>query len=242
MFINNGSEELDIFTKAEQLRLIYNYLYSIKIKDVGMLTYLQKEVVNNINLQGFLKDIVPLHSKFKVSYKSLDQIEQYFGENISIYFEFMNFYQSYLVIPSFFAILFYIIESQTDNQFHKASYNEISNLSVGYSFIIMIWTIIFMLNWRRKEQELQVKWVQFKYVIYKKGVLGKQMNRNLERNKFFKGKEKLNLITGEQYVKYSKKKRYLQYIISALEALPTLIIAALIKLVLFNINGIIKNP
>ncbi len=51
----------------------------------------------------------------------------------------------------------------------------------------------------------------------------------------------MKLTTGKFEEKYKSINRKINYIISGIEALPTLIIAGIIKIIIFNINGLIKN-
>lgn len=50
----------------------------------------------------------------------------------------------------------------------------------------------------------------------------------------------MKLTTGAIQEKYDSHRRLLHYALSALEALPMLVLAGVLKLLLFNINGLVK--
>jgi len=42
--------------------------------------------------QGSIAELVPLHEKNAIINDNIQSLEDYYGENISIYFEFLDFY------------------------------------------------------------------------------------------------------------------------------------------------------
>lgn len=204
---------MTIFSSSEQILIIYNYLHSIKVGDMEMIHFLKTE--------NYLKAITPIHDP-QIKAATISEIENYFGGNIAVYFEFMSFYQNMLKPLALFAILAIALDQ---------SKFPISNIASLYALITMIWTTLFIILWRRQENELGIEW----------GILGFKHNKKLELNPEFKGTPVLNLITGHLRLTYSKTNRYFYYMVSLIEALPILLFAGMIKIVVFNINGLIKN-
>lgn len=75
----------------------------------------------------------------------------------------------------------------------------------------MFWATLFLKYWKRKESTLCLEWGTIGRNIYKK-------DKNLD----FKGFITINAITGLASEYYPKKRRFILYVISFLEALPLL--------------------
>lgn len=78
----------------------------------------------------------------------VDKIKDYYGENIAIYFEWLNFYMLWLSVPAVLSILLVM----------RANFSGISleeNYSYSlYSFFIVIWGTLFSKYWKRKSAAL----------------------------------------------------------------------------------------
>jgi hypothetical protein len=83
---------------------------------------------------------------------SLSSIEAYYGESISIYFEFFEFLQNWLIFPSFVGFCDFA------NDTLKFDFEHMSLLDRLYTILIVVWANIFIIFWQRKESELQIKW------------------------------------------------------------------------------------
>ncbi|CAD8087726.1 unnamed protein product [Paramecium primaurelia] len=212
---NDDAEIIKIFSPSETLLIIYNYLHTIKIGDLDMIHFLKTE--------EYLLQVTPIHDEI-VQLNSVSDIERYFGGNLAVYFEFMNFYQSMLKYLAIAAIITLVID-------HQSSLFKITNVASFYAVVTMVWSTFFIIAWRRKENELSVEW----------GVFGQQHIKRLDLNPEYKGKPKMNYITGLVKNSYPTSSRIFYYMVSLFEAIPILIIAGLIKIVVFNINGLIRN-
>ena len=82
---------------------------------------------------------------------NIGDVEEYYGENISIYFEFFHFYNRKLIFPAFFALIIVMNE-------HFKFFEENLHLNPIYGFFVVIWYQVFAISWLRKEKELSIKW------------------------------------------------------------------------------------
>lgn len=78
----------------------------------------------------------------------LGNIKDYFGETVGMYFAFLDFYTSALVVPAVVGVVFYLFE------FHK---NSISSLMILASFNL-IWSTAFLESWKRRANALAYSW------------------------------------------------------------------------------------
>ncbi|EAR92115.2 calcium-activated chloride channel protein (macronuclear) [Tetrahymena thermophila SB210] len=206
---------LGIFTPAERLRITYSYMNKIRIKDLRFLEFLQE--------QQLITEIIPLHEKNAAISDSIQSIEDYYGENISSYFEFLDFYQKWLLYPAILGLITYVLS----NKFFTKQY---LYFYFFYTVFICIWSSLFYIFWKRYESELQVKW----------GVFGKKIYKE-DRNVNFKGQKRIKVTTMCEEEYYPRSKRLYLYIISTLESLPLLVMAFLLKVIIFNLNGLIHK-
>ena len=77
-----------------------------------------------------------------------EEIKDYFGETIGMYFAFLDFYSSALILPAAVGFCFYMFE------FHKHSLYSLMILAV----FNLIWSTAFMESWKRKANGLAYSW------------------------------------------------------------------------------------
>ena len=99
-----------------------------------------------------------------------------------------------------------------------------------YSIFMCVWVCLFKAYWKRYESGLQVKW----------GVLAKRIYKQ-DRNFDFQGIKRTKCTTFEEEEDYSKAKRFYLYLISLLEAFPLLFLALGLKIIIFNLSGLIND-
>jgi len=90
-------------------------------------------------------EMVALHDeelKPKSLFCGIDQIRKYFGDNISIYFYFMNFYIMWLSIPGFFGLLIYFL-----HRLDKKVKDNDSPYDTIYAIFVILWANVFYVYW-----------------------------------------------------------------------------------------------
>ena len=79
---------------------------------------------------------------------SLDDIKNYFGETVALYFAFLGYYTQYLIPPAVFGVLhslMYVWDStDTDN--------------ILFAVMNVIWATVFLELWKRKGASIVNSW------------------------------------------------------------------------------------
>eukprot|EP01118_Nematostelium_gracile_P016687 TRINITY_DN6970_c0_g1_i2.p1 TRINITY_DN6970_c0_g1~~TRINITY_DN6970_c0_g1_i2.p1 ORF type:complete len:691 (+),score=181.45 TRINITY_DN6970_c0_g1_i2:70-2073(+) len=79
----------------------------------------------------------------------IDMVKEYFGEYITLYFAWLEFYIRWLAVPSLLGIPFFIAGQAT----------HIDNVGVPiYAIIIMVWATLFIEWWKRELSTLNYEW------------------------------------------------------------------------------------
>jgi anoctamin-10 len=122
--------------------------------------------------QSHLKAFFPLHDvekKKKVErvFKGwdkpfkldIDEIRNYYGEEVGLYFKFLEFYNKALVVLGVFGIIFFIVGAVQGgiNTIYK------SKVSWVMGIIGAVWSAFLMEIWKREEANLKVHWGTSKF-------------------------------------------------------------------------------
>lgn len=124
----------------------------------------------------------------------LDKIASYFGEEVAFYFGFMQFYASWLILPSILGIFLFVSQL-------LAGTIDVFMVPV-YSLSVALWSIVFLEMWRAKNMELAHRW----------GVLNFEQEEATRPQ--FRGDWVQDRVTGEVYRTYPKWKRAVKYSIT----------------------------
>ena len=129
----------------------------------------------------------------------LDAIEEYFGEQVTFYFAWMQHCSIHLLFLAFFGMIVTLCQVIDDDSDDKSGNHW---LLPWWSLTVMIWTFIVLLNWRKRSNALSYQWGSMDY---------KEVETN--RPEFF-GTYMRDPITDEWVIKYPRWKRWLKYLIS----------------------------
>lgn len=88
----------------------------------------------------------------------LSKVRNYFGEKITLYFEFLRVYQRSLIFPSIIGIIVFIVQrSLSETNPGVLAVNAI------YCIFITIWATVFLERWKRRESSMAVVWGQTEF-------------------------------------------------------------------------------
>ena len=167
-----------------------------------------------------LKSVSPLHTdRLVTDRKNKNCFVDYFGSKVAIYFNFMDFYMKWLIIPAVFGVTIQYLMIDSDAYFRF-------RLGTFYCLMIMIWATLFVKFWERKTNELKVIW----------GTYGNQFRIATTRSKF-KGQLRVNTVTQLPEFYYSKNKKRILYFTSFMLHLPFFLLACFIATVFLNLKG-----
>lgn len=151
------------FTSLERIQLLYHILQASK-EEGGCGIRLEREVA-----EGTFSAVVPIHeaaftdmhrgrlvrswcrAKLKlVPSQPLDDVRDYFGEEIAMYFAFFGAFTRSLLLPTSFALVVLV------SSLWYGSMD--SPLGPAYAFVVLVWVALFAKAWRREEALLAWRW------------------------------------------------------------------------------------
>ena len=127
-------------------------------------------------------------------YQPLDSIEEYYGEKIAFYFAWLQHVSFHLIFLSACGWIVFICQIASGNWDHP--------IRPFFSAIIMLWSFVVMVTWRRRSNFLAHRW----------GTLNYEEEETTRPQ--FSGVYKFDEITQEWTVYYPSWKRWLKYCIS----------------------------
>lgn len=127
-------------------------------------------------------------------YQPLDSVEQYFGENVAFYFAWLQHCSWHLAFLSVAGLIVFICQVSSGNMDHSSR--------PVFSVIVMLWSFIVMVNWRKRSNFLAHRWGTMNY---------KEQETTRPQ---FKGEYRKDEITQEWVVYYPHWQRWLKYLIS----------------------------
>jgi len=197
---------------------------------------------------GVVKEVVPLFSKSKhvraqsegrsVKDRSdlmkqvrdktrlfidVSLIRSYYGDEVAIYFEWMQKFQKHLFWPGVFSIFVFI-----GNNTIYTSQN--SPLSAIFSLMMCFWGIWFMISWSRHQMSLNILWDDFTT----------KANSYMHTRKEFYGDPIISQVTDRPDIHYSLKKRMPLYALSLAICLPCLMACIFVIICFLNCTGVIR--
>lgn len=213
-FHHQGAEHP--FFEGKRLKLTRALVESKKFRrePVKIRKYIIKKII-----RGFF----PLHNQrsldwFKSHWLSwkvrpwdspFDQIKDYFGEKIGLYFVFQSHITKWLVVPALIGLPI---------QIYILAVNDLSHPVLPFfSVFIVLWAIVMLEYWKRKEKVTAMQWGMI-------GFESKEVNRPE-----FKGKMKKSHIDGSEVLYFPQKQRnvYLAQSALAIGSLIMLVIGVL---------------
>eukprot|EP00736_Rhodelphis_marinus_P013788 Rmarinus@m.20923 len=125
----------------------------------------------------------------------LDDIRDYFGEKIALYFSFLGFYTRLLVFPTILGIILFV------PQIYLGRYDVKNSIPI-YSAFMAIWATLFLEAWKREQVTNAYNW----------NMLGFEAHENA-RSCYPgpSGETRVNPITGEEELWYDPDKRKAKY-------------------------------
>jgi hypothetical protein len=137
------------------------------------------------------EDIKPLSKKW-LTYCSApwnqpyDEIRDYFGEKIALYFKFLGHYTTWLIIPALIGLACQLVVIGTGDFSHP--------ILPFFALLIAVWAVLMLEFWKREEKFTALQW----------GMLGFE-ETEIDRPEFF-GEETKSYIDGSLTTYYPPKK------------------------------------
>lgn len=141
-------------------------------------------------------DVPNFFTRFCVGafHQPLDAIEEYFGEQVTFYFAWLQHCARHLLVLTIIGLLVSICQVASGTPDHR--------IRPYFAMVVMVWTFMVLINWRKRSNLLAYKW-------------GSMDHKDKETPRpEFRGEYVVDEITKEWVMKYPQWKRYLKYLIS----------------------------
>ncbi|XP_072260683.1 anoctamin-8 isoform X2 [Pyxicephalus adspersus] len=162
----NIENELNFFTSQERQSIIRYWMENLRAKQGESLHNIHflegQPIIPELAARGVIQQVFPVHeqkilSRLMKSWvqavcerQPLDEIGEYFGVKIAMYFSWLGFYTSSLVYPAVFGMmLWFFTESDQTSQ---------DICCVVFALFNVIWATLFLEGWKRRGAELAYKW------------------------------------------------------------------------------------
>jgi len=156
----------------------------------------------------------------------LDEIRDYYGEEIAFYFAWMSFLSKWLLIPGIFGVI-----TMAQRWWRQDTIDE-DEYTPFYGLGCFIWAIVYCRFWKRQEHRLAYSWGTYAQSAYER--------KGYFLRPEFKGTPRKSPVTGAMEMYYPASRRRLKYIVSALITVVLLGVAFFVMIMSLNLQGYIQ--
>ncbi|XP_061457545.1 anoctamin-8 isoform X2 [Rhineura floridana] len=232
----NIENELFFFTSQERQNIIRYWLENLRAKQGEVLHNIHflegQPIIPELVARGILQQVFPVHeqrilNRLMKSWvqaicepQPLDDICDYFGVKIAMYFAWLGFYTSAMVYPAVFGSLLYTF---TENDQTSRDI-----CCVIFAIFNVIWATLFLEEWKRRGAEFAYKW----------GTLDTPAESIEEPRPQFRGMKRVSPVTNTEEFYYPPWKRLLfqclEFVLSIKELprivrfLPKIVLAVIV--------------
>ncbi|XP_005409585.2 PREDICTED: anoctamin-8 isoform X2 [Chinchilla lanigera] len=236
----NVESELRFFTSQERQSIIRFWLQNLRAKQGEALhnvRFLEDQpIIPELAARGIIQQVFPVHeqrilNRLMKSWvqavcenQPLDDICDYFGVKIAMYFAWLGFYTSAMVYPAVFGSVLYTL-TEADQTSRDVS-------CVVFALFNVIWSTLFLEEWKRRGAELAYKW----------GTLDSPGEALEEPRPQFRGVRRISPVTRVEELYYPPWKRLLfQLLVSLPLCLACLTCIFLLMLGCFRLQELVLS-
>ncbi|XP_036031853.1 anoctamin-8 isoform X3 [Onychomys torridus] len=236
----NVESELRFFTSQERQSIIRFWLQNLRAKQGEALhnvRFLEDQpIIPELAARGIIQQVFPVHeqrilNRLMKSWvqavcenQPLDDICDYFGVKIAMYFAWLGFYTSAMVYPAVFGSVLYTF-TEADQTSRDVS-------CVVFALFNVIWSTLFLEEWKRRGAELAYKW----------GTLDSPGEAVEEPRPQFRGIRRISPITQAEEFYYPPWKRLLfQLLVSLPLCLACLVCVFVLMLGCFQLQELVLS-
>ncbi|XP_041419053.1 anoctamin-8 isoform X2 [Xenopus laevis] len=162
----NIENELIFFTSQERQSIIRYWMENLRAKQGESLHNIHflegQPIIPELTARGVIQQVFPIHEQRILNRlmrswvqaicekQPLDEICDYFGVKVAMYFSWMGFYTSSLVYPAVFGMMLWLI-TESDQTSRDIC-------CVVFALFNVVWATLFLEGWKRRGAELAYKW------------------------------------------------------------------------------------
>uniref|UniRef100_A0A8C7IVN0 Anoctamin n=1 Tax=Oncorhynchus kisutch TaxID=8019 RepID=A0A8C7IVN0_ONCKI len=209
----NIESELCFFTSQERQSIIKYWLDNLRAKQGEVLHNIHflegQPIIPELSGRGVIQQVFPLHEQRILSQlmkswvqavcekQPLDDIRDYFGVKIAMYFAWLGFYTTSMLYPAVIGFVLWVL-TESDQTSRDIC-------CVVFALFNVVWATLFLERWKRRGAELAYKW----------GTLDTP-NESLEEPRTqFRGVKRCSPITGcEEFYYPPWRRRVFRWLVS----------------------------
>ncbi|EDO38807.1 predicted protein [Nematostella vectensis] len=193
------------FTSGDRQSMILEMVNGLRAVDgdeLGKITFCEgMQIVPRLMAEGVVEKMFPLHNhddlaKLRKSWvqaffkkQPLDDICEYFGVKIAMYFAWLGMYTKWLIAPAILGIVTFVLSMR----------GEVTRdwCVLAFNIFNIVWATLYLEAWKRKSAELAYRW----------GTLDMPSEALKDPRPLFRGEFKPSEITGQMEPHYPSIKR-----------------------------------
>uniref|UniRef100_A0A8C4XDY1 Anoctamin n=1 Tax=Erpetoichthys calabaricus TaxID=27687 RepID=A0A8C4XDY1_ERPCA len=236
----NIESEICFFTSQERQSIIKYWLENLRAKhgeSLHNIHFLEGQpIISELTTRGVIQQVFPLHEQRILSQlmkswvqavcekQPLDDICDYFGVKIAMYFAWLGFYTTSMLYPAVIGfVLWMLTESDQTSR---------DICCVVFALFNVVWATLFLERWKRRGAELAYKW----------GTLDTPAELLEEPRPQYRGVKRLSPVTGCEEFYYPPWKRMLfQYLVSLPVCLFCVTFVFLAMLICFELQEFVMG-
>ncbi|XP_068030017.1 anoctamin-8 isoform X5 [Anomalospiza imberbis] len=243
----NIENELGFFSSQERQSIIRYWLENLRAKQGESLHNIHflegQPIIPELAARGVIQQLFPLHEQriLKRLMKSwvqavceaqpLDDICDYFGVKIAMYFAWLGFYTSAMVYPAVFGSILYTF-TDSDQLVPSVPQTSQDISCVVFAIFNVVWATLFLEEWKRRGAEFAYKW----------GTLDTPAESLEEPRPQFRGVKRISPVTSAEEFYYPPWKRLLfQSLVSLPVCLACLTLVFLLMLGCFQLQEFVLS-
>ncbi|GIY12725.1 anoctamin-8 [Caerostris darwini] len=233
----NQSENKDLFLSSQERQsIILNLLYGLRASDKDELLHIKfiegQPIVPKCLAEGVISQVLPLHNSDALNHlkrtwmqaifkaQPLNDICDYFGVKIAIYFAWLGHYTKALTLPAFFGLFMWLCYYGRDQATEDVCF-------VVFALFNVLWATLYLESWKRNCAELAYRW----------GTLDIQNELLAEPRPLFAGPLAVSPVTGRMEPTYPAWKRNLfRYCVSLPVIAFCLLVVFLVMFLIFELQ------
>ncbi|XP_035797422.2 anoctamin-8 isoform X4 [Amphiprion ocellaris] len=236
----NIESELCFFTSQERQSIIKYWLDNLRAKHGEVLhniNFLEGQpIIPELSARGVIQQVFPLHEQRILSQlmkswvqavcekQPLDDICDYFGVKIAMYFAWLGFYTTSMLYPAVIGfVLWMLTESDQTSR---------DICCVVFALFNVVWATLFLERWKRRGAELAYKW----------GTLDTPAESLEEPRPQFRGVKRCSPVTGcEEFYYPPWRRRVFRWLVSLPICILCLCFVFLVMLICFELQEFVMG-
>ncbi|XP_059847382.1 anoctamin-8 [Hypanus sabinus] len=231
----NIENEIYFFTSQERQSIIKHWLDNLRAKQGESLHNIHflegQPIIAELMTRGIIQQVLPLHEQRMLNRlvkswvqavcesQPVDDICDYFGVKIAMYFSWLGYYTWCMIYP---AVIGFGLWAFTESDQMSRDV-----ICVAFALFNVVWTTLFLEGWKRQSAELAYKW----------GTLDRPAELLEEPRSQFRGVKRVSPVTGCEDFYYSPwKRRLFQYFVSLPVCLFCLCVVFLTMFICFELQ------